>query len=147
MPTDWKSDLGARCNSAITDQSIRVNPDVPNWRQLMDWLNSLGSTPIRNVTINGHGGPDHVHPFTLDDLRNPNSQAYQFLLALGQKMSENGHITIKACNVARGPRGEEFISLMSQITGSMVTAYTDWYAVYPHGDELTADLWTMKELW
>ena len=50
----------------------------------------------------------------------------------------NGKIVIKSCMVAKGRSGKDFLVLLASITGSDVVGYTDWYAVVPHGDEITA---------
>ena len=116
----------------------RLNPD---WEAAIQWLTTIRGN-IGDVTISGHGGPGHVGPFNLQNINDPNSGAYQFLKALGQRSGKGGKIVIKSCQVAKGPRGLKFLIDLAKLTGKDVVGYTDWYAVTPHGDEIAATIRT-----
>ncbi len=145
---DFKIDSAQVVQKVANDRQLTIRPGE-SWttiNQELDALISRGDM-FGNVVFSGHtylktspdlhGSPD-TQEITLAALQDQTSDAYKFLKKLGKNMAPGAEIFLDHCSVAGLPNGLEFISLMAKITGHTVHAYTDIFAVTPHGHEWIA---------
>ena len=139
----FPSGVGHSFNSVTHSYNLQCGKDAATRDALLARLESLGrdaDARFDQITLSGHGGPGRYGNslITLDDLKDPKSRGYRLAKSLRDVLSKDAVIEIRACSVANGKTGREFIKLFAEITGARVVAYTDQYAVTPHGEEWTA---------
>lgn len=118
------------------------NPiDWPKAIKELDDLIAAGDK-FDSVVFTGHGSPGWMGGVTLTDLQSVNSatptDAGRFIQKLNQLLNPGGKIDIRHCSVAKNQVGKDFLQQMSNVTGASVTGIDDWYAIWPHGTEWTA---------
>jgi hypothetical protein len=119
-------------------------PNFIDWQKAMKELDELinAGEKFDTVVFTGHGSPGWMGGVTLEDLQSLNSatptDAGRFIQKLNQVLNPGGKVDIRHCSVAKHPVGKDFLQEMSNVTGATVTGIDDWYAIWPHGTEWTA---------
>ena len=119
--------------------NVNLNPENPDFAEAIKQIKSeLGSCTITKLIIAGHGGSGRVEPFDSISVNDPDSMERRFLDGLCGLFSESAFGTeLRACCVAAGPKGEQFLGDLSSILGTGVIGWDDTYAIIPHGREFT----------
>ena len=138
LEEDAMTTIAGKWNALGSDESFTLDPNNPDWQGANNWLDGIDNDSIDNLIISGHGHSGGAGPFNDTDLKNPNSDLSKFVDKLKDKMKDDGRIEFRACDVAAGQRGKDFICKMAKDADCDVCAYDDWYAVTPHGGEFTA---------
>ncbi|MEO8498713.1 MAG: DUF4347 domain-containing protein, partial [Planctomycetota bacterium] len=116
--------------------TVTIDPNSPNWEgAIRDLMALRPGRSICTVIIASHGGSGEIGPLDAAVLANSNSGGYKFLDALRGRMCNGGSIDVRACSVASGQSGCQFVSNLSRIVGVNVHATSDCYAAFPHGQE------------
>lgn len=105
-----------------------------------NWYDPTGETKdcLSSIVITGHGNAGKAGGFYEAELTKGDSGKIVDLFAM-YKCKGDVDLVLNTCMTAKDKKGLKFIEVFAKESGCRVSAWTDWYAILPHGEMWRAE--------
>ena len=132
FPEDKETIVADWWNWLITDETISIDPNHPNWPGAKDELDrAVDDCCVHKVIFNGHGDSCSFGPFNPGNINNTSDEA-DFLNRLKVKLCKPCLVEVRHCFVGGN---KAFMLALAKKLDCDVKGIDDWWAVTPHGNE------------